>query len=636
MSRHNPNANNSYNTTAPVMNQQYARQVAASNDPASKISYLKNILQMPNVSSAQQTRIYQLINEAEHQLLTQKPPSRYPQQQQQQSSRSQPSQQQQPLSRYPTQQQQPPPIQSQYQQQQPQQQQSRYPQPPQLPMPQPSRYQQQQQQQYGEPKYQVDHQMGGAGAIGHGDRQLMDRGVSTNQRQQLTVPIRGSFLSPHQPLELMNGPGMPINSSNPGLGMGSGQLVASSDSLSKQFSTQHQLAEAFTEDEQTRSRRFEMEQARRAKAFEDEQRQRRKEYETQLHELESKNINSLRVFGLTPDYTLDELKHTYKRKALEVHPDRPGGDPDKFRLVTKCYLELIERLKEKAKQADIANLQRQTASSNNTATPEQQDRLRQMFRERNEALIKGGKDAAAAQRPALAYNLDPSEKGFDVKLFNKIYEDNKLWDPSDEGYGDFLRSDEVDTPALPKGKELFGDEFNLDLFNQTFQDQQSERQSIIAKQEHPAEVRDIVHKNSTRDLVAIGVGGTPLDMMSSQRKQSRVNLYDGDDNVTSTNLLTAYKYNGGIINPTEVKPRQEYKNVQELMRDRENISFQLTPEDARRQAEQLEKEKQEEERRRQRIQDQLNMVDQHHNILHQRMLGSAPSKELPDYNNRRR
>ena len=621
MSRYNQNQNTNSNPNPPnVMNQQYARQVAESGDPASKIAYLKNILQMPNVSSAQQTRIYQLINEAEHQLLTQQQqkqqPSRYQQQQHtqpMQHTQPQPSRYQQPL---PSQQQQS----GRYQQQQS----GRY----QQPLPQNTKYTEMQ------PKYQVDSQLSGVGAMANGDRQLMDRGVSTNQRSQLTVPIRGSFLSPHQPLELLNGPGMPINSSGRG---SSDQLVSSSDSLSKQFNTQHQLAEAFTEDEQTRSRRFEMEQSRREKAFEGEQRQRRKEYETQLHELESKNINSLRVFGLTPDYSINELKHSYKRKALEVHPDRPGGDPDKFRLITKCYLELIERLKEKAKQAEIATLQRQTsASSPNKSTPEQEDRLRQMFRERNEALIKGGADAAAAQRPALAYNLDPSDKGFNVNLFNKIYEDNKLWDPSDEGYGDFLRSDETDTPALPKAKELFGDEFNLDLFNQTFKDHQSSVQNAISKQEHPAEVRDIVHRNSTRDLVAIGVGGTPLDMMSSQRKQSRVNLYDGDDNVTSTNLLTAYKYNGGIINPTEVKPRQEYKNVQDLMRDRENISFQLTPEDARRQAEQLEKEKQEEERRRQRINDQLNMVDQQHNVLHQRMLGSAPSKDLPDYNNQRR
>lgn len=605
-----------------LMNQQYAKQVAASGDPANKIAYLKSILQLPNISSGQQARIYQLISDTEHQLLSQQQPSR-------QHHQQQPTTQ---SSRYPTQYNSPnaasmqqAPSRTQYQ-----------PDPAMLSQrAQPARptitnntssYQQQQQQQHANMNH-MD-----TGSIGQGNMHLMDRAMSTNQKQQISLPIRGSFLSPHQPIELGNGPGLPINSGNPTHSMG-GQLAASSDSLSKQFQTQQQLASAFHEDEQTRSRRFEAEQARRTKAFEDEQRNRRSEYESQLRELENNNINSLRVFGLTPDYTLNELKHTYKRKALEVHPDRPGGDPDKFRLITKCYLELIERLKEKAKQADITKLQQQT--NTNGGTPEQQDRLRQMFRDRNEALIKGGAAAAAEQRPSLEYTLDPSEKGFDLNAFNKIYEENKLWDPSDDGYGDFLRSDETDGPEAPKGKELFGDEFNLDLFNQTFQDYQRERKDVMSKHEHPAEIKDIVQRNGTRDLVAIGVGGTPLDMMSNQRKQSRVNLYDGDDNVTSTNLLTAYKYNGGIINPAEVKPRQEYKSIQELMRDRENISFTMTPDDARQQAEQLEKEKQDEELRRRRVQDQLDMVGQHHNVLHQRMLGHAPSDDLPNYNTRR-
>ena len=51
------------------------------------------------------------------------------------------------------------------------------------------------------------------------------------------------------------------------------------------------------------------------------------------------------------------------------------------------------------------------------------------------------------------------------KLFNKIYEDNKLWESGDDGYGDWFTSEETDQPT-----EVFGNKFNLNVFNTTFED----------------------------------------------------------------------------------------------------------------------------------------------------------------------
>lgn len=668
-SSNNPNFN--AGAASNFLNQQYAKQVASSGDPVGKVRYLKTLLQLPNISAVQQSRIYQLINEAEHQILNQQQQQRQQQQQQQQQRQPQYQQSQQYMQ------------QQQSRQQQSRQQQSRQ---------QSNNMSQRPMATTSDNRTQPNiHQMG-IGMTGSGERNIMDHGISTGGRKQMHIPIRGSFLSPHQPLELNNGaPGPaseqnmynqpqqysnqhqntmpvdfsmnpmhsrgdtgfdPIHNGNNNNGYnndynsgynngynseygdsGEGSIVASDNSLNRQFATQQQLSTAFHIDEQKRSREFEMEQARRAQSFQDEQRHRRLEYESQLNELENSNINSLRLFGLTPQYTLEELKHSYKKKALEVHPDRPGGNADQFRIVSKCYMELLERLKEKAKQAEIAKMQQQ---SQQPTTQDQRDRLRDMFRERNETILQKGAAAASAERPAIGY-LDPTnEKGFDVKLFNKIYEENKLWDPSDEGYGDFMKSDETDGPAAPKAKEIFGNEFNLDLFNQTFQEHQKRHQQSVSGQgSHPLEVKDIVQKDSRKDLVAISAGVASLDAMSGQRKQSRINLYEGDNLVPSTNLLTAYKYNGGIINPLEVQARPEYKNVNELMRDRENISFKLSPEDARKQAEQLEQERREEEMRRRRVQEQLEMVDKHHKVTHQRMIGHAPTDDLPNYNNRR-
>ena len=54
---------------------------------------------------------------------------------------------------------------------------------------------------------------------------------------------------------------------------------------------------------------------------------------------------------------------------------------------------------------------------------------------------------------------------FNIKMFNKIYDENKFHDPSDEGYGKWMAETEYDSDTTPK---LFSNEFNLNVFNNTF------------------------------------------------------------------------------------------------------------------------------------------------------------------------
>ena len=58
---------------------------------------------------------------------------------------------------------------------------------------------------------------------------------------------------------------------------------------------------------------------------------------------------SLEYFGLSPDATEKEIEKAYKKKALELHPDKTGGDQQK----TEEYLRLQDRrnaAKEEIKQ----------------------------------------------------------------------------------------------------------------------------------------------------------------------------------------------------------------------------------------------------------------------------------------------
>lgn len=52
------------------------------------------------------------------------------------------------------------------------------------------------------------------------------------------------------------------------------------------------------------------------------------------------------TLNVSPDADLDEIKSAYKRLAMRFHPDREGGDLEKFQQVTKAYKKLTEKCQE--------------------------------------------------------------------------------------------------------------------------------------------------------------------------------------------------------------------------------------------------------------------------------------------------
>jgi curved DNA-binding protein CbpA len=374
------------------------------------------------------------------------------------------------------------------------------------------------------------------------------------------------------------------------------------DALSRHYKTEAEREEA----------EFKEEEARRRREFLERQRRRRTEYQAKLGDLEKNNVDALRLFGLGANYSLDDLKGAYKKLAMKTHPDKPTGNAEQFQLVTKCYLSLLEKYK--ARESDRPFNELKQASS---AYLEDQAKSRMMNKQFTNAGVSGS--ATGGGGGGVVVDKDK----FDLKLFNKIYEQNKLWDSNDDGYGSWFSSDTAEeAPA-----ELFGNKFNLNVFNSTFEDY---------KERLTAQSGAIQEYHEPRELVSCATGFTDLDQDARRvedfSKPSSIAPAGaggkaGSRDLAYTDLKTAYTSRGAFIDPNKVEYKT-YKNVEELKRDRGNVRYDMTPEELRAQQMKQYQQEEEEARRQALIRDRDNQIATTYGRTHERMLGwrgSAPS-----------
>lgn len=359
------------------------------------------------------------------------------------------------------------------------------------------------------------------------------------------------------------------------------------------------LTASYTSDEARMEAEFEMEIQRKREAFRAEQQRRRLEYMNKLRELEQGSTDSLKVFGLGPNYNLEELKVAYKRLAMETHPDRPGGNTERFQLITQCYMSLLERLKEKTAESASAKANEQRMKSSQSTD---------LYRTTG-AGFKGGSAAPTGK-------INPDPKSFNRELFNKLYEQNKLWDPNDDGYDDWLRKGEVEESS--RAPPVFSKSFNLSVFNSTFEDWKEQQAASLAAN------GQLVRADQPMELIKTGVGYSTLD--GSQPITDFTKSMD-QPGLQYTDLKFAYSGGCGFINPRDVDRRTEYRSIDELERERSRITYTMSPEDMAREEAKARMLAQEEEQRRARVRQHAELVNSHYTNVHQNVLGYAPTSE---------
>lgn len=392
-----------------------------------------------------------------------------------------------------------------------------------------------------------------------------------------------------------------IDNMNGGMNGGFNQGTTRRDNESRaiertyQAKTIEELTKHYRTEAEREEAEFRIEEERRRKAFEEKQRQRRTQYQSKLKELDANNIDALKIFGLKANYTLDELKKSYKKLAIKFHPDKPTGNEEQFQLITKCFMLLLEKYNNRESDKPFNDL-----------------------RSASKAYLEDQKSKTVVNKSAPG--LIDKDK-FDVKLFNKIYEQNKLWDSNDDGYGSWFSSDKTDHEAP---NELFGKKFNINVFNTAFEDY---------KDRITAETGAIQEYRDPQELVSCGTGFTEIELSAKRiedfSKPSAVQIQGrgGSRDLAYTDLKTAYTSRGAFIDPSKVEYKT-YNSIDELKRERGNVRYDMNDAELREYELKKQKELEMEEQRRYLIQQRDSVIADTYSKTHERMLGyrgSAPS-----------
>ena len=295
-----------------------------------------------------------------------------------------------------------------------------------------------------------------------------------------------------------------------------------------------------------------------------------------MQKLKQDNINTLKLFQLQPNFNMIDLKKSYRKLAIRTHPDRPGGSKEKFQVITKCYFSLLEDLKQREEEKGFDRLR---------------DDSRNYFEEQNEISTKFKNNNSTFDK----------NKQFNLNKFNDVYNKNKLYDSNDEGYDDWLKNGESETPRV------FSNKFNINNFNNTFDDWKDE-----------SKVTDIIEYREPEAISSCNkMAYTEIDHSG---KKSFTKVSEQSNDLTYTDLKSAYT-KSNLINTKAIKVKT-YRDVNEYENERSNISYTLTPEQLREQAIRKAHEEQEEEDRIRRIRTRDNVHEQHYNKTHQMMLSN--------------
>jgi len=93
------------------------------------------------------------------------------------------------------------------------------------------------------------------------------------------------------------------------------------------------------------------------------------------------------------------------------------------------------------------------------------------------------------QMPAQPVKLNPNN--LNLNVFNQLFEQTRIPDPDEDGYGDWLKDEAANGSSQKKGSKKFSEDFNREVFNRMFEEEaaaQGRGSGTLTKFQQPNEL----------------------------------------------------------------------------------------------------------------------------------------------------
>ena len=296
--------------------------------------------------------------------------------------------------------------------------------------------------------------------------------------------------------------------------------------------------------------------------------QQKQEQQIKMKALPSGKLDPYKILGVPRNFNEKMLKKAYLKAAMVSHPDR-GGSEDKFQQVSIAY----------------AILQKKLAASSHTQL-------------NHDELKKKAEQDISLQKNQQLRNINMKDE-FDINVFNKIYEENKIKDVFDSGYGNWMSKNPVEDK---KQSKMFQNGFNKDMFNSEFENYKQEareKSNSLVTYKEPEERLSMSNQDS---LMLLG--------------RNKISDFSGEGkNIQYTDYKKAFTDGSMLIDVNSVSIDGRAGSMNGIKQQRSNISYTLSEADARRVRE---RELLQEREEKKRI-DRLNMYDRRHGEAYEKI-----------------
>jgi curved DNA-binding protein CbpA len=248
-------------------------------------------------------------------------------------------------------------------------------------------------------------------------------------------------------------------------------------------------------------------------------------------------LDPYKILNLAKNFDEKTLKKAYLRAAMKAHPDR-GGSPQAFQQVSIAYTILQKKLQESENNHDHNDLR------------------------------EGSTQYVSQQQNQPKINVNMTDN-FDVDVFNQIYQDNKIPEVYDDGYGSWMK----ESPAIESEQgRMFQSGFNKDMFNSTFEKYKHEQSQRTPQNQLALREPDVRISMSNQDsLMTLG--------------QDKITNFGGQTgNLGYTDYKQAFTDGSTLIDTSTVDVSGRTNSMRGMKAQRSNISYTMTSQDEQKQA----------------------------------------------------